>query len=271
MANALIGSSGFVGSTLLRQTGFDALYRSTNIAEIDGRRFDTVVCAAAPAQKWIANREPEADRRNIDALTGHLDTLQCRRFVLVSTVDVFREPEGVDEDSPADDSALHAYGLHRRLLERFCQQRFEQCLVVRLPGLVGPGLRKNALFDLLNDNNLHAIDARGVFQFYPMVNLWADLLRALEAGLPLVHLAGEPVSVAEVAREAFGRAFDNQLPNPPARYDLRSRHAGVFGGQGAYAYSRRETLLAIRAYAQSEPRSLPAVAPAPAAAEGTAR
>jgi hypothetical protein len=268
MANALIGASGFVGSTLLRQTGFEALYRSTNIAEIDGRSFDTVVCAAAPAQKWMANRDPAADRRNIDALIGHLDTLSCRRFVLVSTVDVFGAPEGVDEDSLADERTLHPYGLHRRLLERFCAQRFERCLVLRLPGLVGPGLRKNVLFDFLNDNNLDGIDARGVFQFYPMVNLWADLQRAVDSGLPLLHLAGQPVSVAEVAREAFGLDFDNQLADPPARYDLRSRHAALFGGQGPYAYSRRETLLAIRAYAQSEPRRPPAGAsPAP----GTAR
>jgi nucleoside-diphosphate-sugar epimerase len=258
MAHALIGSSGFVGSTLLRQTRFDALYRSTNIADIDGRSFDTIVCAAAPAQKWLANREPAADRRNIDALIARLDKVQCRRFVLVSTVDVFKWPVGVDEDSPVDEEGLHAYGLHRRLLERFCAERFPGCLVVRLPGLVGPGLRKNAIFDFLNDNNLPAIDARGVFQFYPMVNLWTDLGLALEAGLPLVHLASEPVTVADVAREAFGREFDNRLSHPPARYDLRSRHAAVFGGQGAYAYSRRETLLAVRAYAQSEPRTLPA-------------
>jgi nucleoside-diphosphate-sugar epimerase len=272
MANALIGASGFVGSTLLRQARFDALYRSTNIAEIDGHGFDTVVCAAAPAQKWIANREPEADRRNIDTLIGHLDTLQCRRFVLVSTVDVFGVPVSVDEDSPVDETGLHAYGLHRRLLERYCAQRFQQCLIVRLPGLVGPGLRKNVLFDLLNDNNLQAIDARGVFQFYPMVNLWTDLRRALDAGLPLVHLAGEPLGVADVAREAFGRDFDNQLASQPARYDLRSRHAALFGGQGGgqgpYAYSRRETLLAIRAYAQSEPRRPP---PAAGSTAGAAR
>ena len=31
--------------------------------------------------------------------------------------------------------------------------------------------------------------------------------------------------------------------------------AALFGGCGRYQYSRRETLLAIRAYAQSEPRS----------------
>ena len=60
MKNALIGFSGFVGSTLLKQASFNTLYRSTTISDIRGGHFDTVVCAAAPAQKWIANREPVA-------------------------------------------------------------------------------------------------------------------------------------------------------------------------------------------------------------------
>jgi nucleoside-diphosphate-sugar epimerase len=255
MTRALIGASGYVGTTLQRQAPFDALYRSTTIGAIAGRDFELAVCAAAPAQKWIANREPAADARNIDALMDHLRSFTCRRFVLISTVDVFREPVGVDEASTVDEHGLHAYGLNRRRLERFCAGHFAQCLIVRLPGLVGPGLRKNAIYDFLNDNNVAAIDSRAVFQFYPMVNLWADLQLALTAGLDLVHLAAEPVSVAEVASEGFGRRFENAVAASPARYDLRSRHAAVFGGQGAYAYSRRESLLAIRAYAQSEPRA----------------
>ena len=65
MDNALIGFSGFVGSTLLKQTHFSALYRSTNIHEIENRKFDVVVCAGAPAQKWIANRDPAVDRKSV--------------------------------------------------------------------------------------------------------------------------------------------------------------------------------------------------------------
>jgi nucleoside-diphosphate-sugar epimerase len=256
VGNALIGFSGFVGGTLLKQAPFDGLYRSTNIHEIEGREFDLVVCAGAPAQKWIANREPEADRAKIEALIAHLKTVRCKTFVLVSTVDVFKSPLGVDEDSPVDEEGLHAYGLHRRLLEKAVQQHFANHLVVRLPGLVGPGLRKNVIFDFLNANNLHAIESRGVFQFYPMVNAWYDIRRALDAGLRLVHLTAEPVSVSEVSRQGFGRAFDQQLAGTPAKYDMRSKHAALFGGQGAYQYSARETLQAVRAYAQSEPVTL---------------
>lgn len=250
--NALIGYSGFVGSTLLMQAHFSALFRSTNIHEIENREFDLVVCAGAPAQKWIANRDPADDRKKIDSLINHLQTIKCKKFILISTVDVFKEPIGVDESTPVDESDLHAYGLHRRLLEKFVEKYFPNYLIVRLPGLVGPGLRKNVIFDFVNNNNLHAIESRGVFQFYPMINLWYDIQIALKAGLSLVHLTAEPISVADVSLQGFGRPFTQTLKNPPARYDMQTRHAQIFGSLGQYQYSARETIQAIRAYAQSE-------------------
>jgi hypothetical protein len=253
--DALIGFTGFVGSTLLRQRNFGHLYRSSNIAESGGRSFGLVVCAGAPAQKWIANRDPHGDARNIDALIGHLRGIRCETLVLISTVDVFASPVAVSEYSSVDTQGLHAYGSNRRRLEEAVGELFPRHLVVRLPGLVGPGLRKNVIYDLHNDNNLGAIDSRGVFQYYPMVNLWADLQMALQASLPLVHLTAEPLSVEEVAWGGFGRKFEQPGPGASARYDLRTQHAALFGGHGAYQYSRREALLAIRAYAQSEPKA----------------
>jgi dTDP-4-dehydrorhamnose reductase len=256
MKNCLIGFSGFVGSTIAKQAVFESVYRSTTIGDIEGHSFNTIVCAGAPAQKWIANREPEADRQKIEGLIAHLKTIQCNTFILISTVDVFSTVMGVDEDTPVDESGLHAYGLHRRLLEKFVESHFPNHLIVRLPGLVGPGLRKNVIFDFLNDNNLQAIDSRGVFQFYPMVNLWYDIQTALNAGLKLVHLTAEPISVADVSQRGFGRPFTNALANPAATYDMQTKYAHVFGAAGRYQYSARETLQAVRAYAQSEPLTI---------------
>ncbi|CAB3637613.1 NAD-dependent epimerase/dehydratase family protein [Paraburkholderia rhynchosiae] len=260
MNDALIGYTGFVGSTLLKQKHFDARFRSTNISDIRGQSFDLVLGAGAPAQKWIANAEPESDREKIEGLIEHLSAVQCGTFVLISTVDVFRQPIGVDESTPVDEEGLHAYGLHRRLLEKFVEKNFARHLIVRLPGLVGPGLRKNVIFDLLNDNNLHTIDSRGSFQFYPMVNLWADIQTALAGGLKLVHLTAEPISVAELAEQGFGKRFEQATQAQPANYDFRTKHAALFGASGPYQYSRRETIQAVRSYAQSERRTLPAAA-----------
>ena len=229
------------------------MHRSANIQDIGGQAFGTVVCAAAPAKKWIANLDPISDRQNIESLINHLKRMTCQTFLLISTVDVFKCPIGVDEDTLVDEEGLHAYGLHRRQLEKFVESHFHNHLIVRLPGLVGPGLRKNVIFDILNDNNLHAIDSRGVFQFYPMVNLWWDIQTALHAGLKLVHLTAEPISLAEVSEQGFGRPLDQTQANIPVAYDLRTRHAALFGGTGNYQYSQRESIQAVRAYAQSEP------------------
>ncbi|SEJ41871.1 NAD(P)-dependent oxidoreductase [Achromobacter sp. NFACC18-2] len=253
MNNALIGYSGFVGSTLLKQASFASLYRSNNIGDIEMKSFDMVACAGAPAQKWIANRDPEADLKQIEELIARLETVRCKTFVLISTVDVFKEPVAVNEETPVDESGLHPYGFHRRLLEKYVESQFSSHLIVRLPGLVGPGLRKNVIYDLLNSNNLHLIESRGVFQFYPMVNLWYDIQIALQAGLKLIHLTAAPISVAEASKQGFGKTFDNQLPGVPASYDMRTIHAQAFEGDGPYQYSACDTIQAIRSYAQSEP------------------
>jgi hypothetical protein len=256
MMNALIGFSGFVGSTILKQTCFESLYRSTNIHDIEGRVFDTVLCAGAPAQKWMANLEPEADLLKIDSLIKQLKTIKCKNFILISTVDVFHSPLGVDENTSVDTNNLNSYGLHRRILEQFVESHFERHLIVRLPGLVGPGLRKNIIFDFLNNNNVQAIDSRGLFQFYPMVNLWIDIQKALSEKLRLVHLTSAPISVADVSEFGFGRIFDNKISSSPAAYDFRTSYAPIFGGTENYQYSYREILQAIRCYAQSEQKTI---------------
>ncbi|QNA88520.1 pyridine nucleotide transhydrogenase [Massilia sp. Dwa41.01b] len=248
--NALIGHTGFVGSTLMAQADFPALYRSTNIDEIRGRSFDTVVCAGAPGVKWKANASPAQDKAAIDSLMRCLDQVACRRLILISTVDVFADPVGVDETSPVIDAGLQPYGLHRRQLEQFVAARFHNALTVRLPGLVGAGLRKNVIFDLKHGNNLAQIDPRGVFQFYPMMNLWKDIAIASDAGLRLVHLTAEPISVEEIALEGFGVRLPSKTEGEAARYDFRTRHAALFGTSGAYQYDKAATLAAVRDYAR---------------------
>ena len=49
--------------------------------------------------------------------------------------------------------------------------------------------------------------------------------------------------------------INKPVANAPARYDMRTRYAALFGGAGDYQYSWRESIQAIRAYAQSEPRT----------------
>ena len=254
--NLLIGSSGYVGSTLRAQTHFDFLYNSHNIASIKKEIDGVVVCAGAPAKKWIANKNPSADLKNIKKLITYIKSVRCVTFILISTIDVFKIPNNVDENSHVDENGLIPYGMHRRMLENFVKNNFKNHLIVRLPGLVGPKLRKNIIFDFLNNNNLDQIDSRGMYQFYPMVNLWRDIQIALKEKINLIHLTAEPITVADVSKFGFNKIFNHILSSSPINYDMKTLYAKLFGAKGNYQYSRDETIQAIRAYAQSEPKNL---------------
>lgn len=250
MTTALIGSTGFVGSTLLREASFDATYHSPDIAEIEGRRFDLAVCAAAPAAKWKANREPEADLANLERLMGHLGRAKIDRLVLISTIDVYPSPIGVDESSPIESGAGGAYGANRLRLEEFARERF-RASVIRLPGLFGQGLRKNAIYDLLNDNCLDALQPLSAFQFYDMSLLWRDTQRVLDAGIDLVNFATEPVVLGDVARQLFGRELPPHA-SQPVRYDFRTRHGAGWGRTDGYLQGKAEVMARLRAFVEAE-------------------
>jgi nucleoside-diphosphate-sugar epimerase len=252
MSRALIGATGFVGSNLLRSETFDDLYDSTNIESIRGRRYELVVCAGARAEKWRINAEPERDAAELERLRAALAAVEAERLLLVSTVDVYPEPAGVDEESPIDAAALAPYGLHRLELERWCESRFDT-LVVRLPGLFGPGLKKNLVYDLLHDHRVEAVNPEGRFQLYEVRGLWAAAETAWQAGLRLLNVTAEPVSAGEVAREVFGRTLP-PLAGEAARYDVRSRHTELFGGHDGYLFGRDETLAALARFVAEERR-----------------
>ena len=262
MADALVGSTGFVGSNLLRQHDFRDCYHSRNIEEIAERSYDLIVCSGMPAAKWIANGEPEADRANMLRLLENLRRARAERFVLISTIDVYPDPAGVDEDSPI----RHFRPPRLRdppLPARAGPEHFESLLILRLPALFGDGLKKNAVYDLLHDNQVEKIDRDAVFQWYDVGDLWADAERCLGLGLPLVNVATEPASMAEVARSAFGLEFDNRPETPPARHDFRTKHDAALGGAGGYLQDRATVLEKLAAYVRRDAGGEPPDEPGP--------
>ncbi len=249
----LIGYTGFVGSNLLRQGSFDKLINSSNFMEMKGCHYDRIVCAGISAVKWKANRDPEGDWEKISALMSVLETVTADSFVLISTIDVYPSSRGADERSDCHTVGHHAYGTHRLAFEDFCRNRFPRTLVVRLPALFGPGLKKNVIFDLLHDNCLEMINPESSFQYYNLENLSADIKRAEDAGLDLVNLFTEPIATREIIDRFFaGKVVGGEKMSPVAVYDLKTRHANLRGLSGDYMYSHDEVLLDIGRFVDGE-------------------
>jgi hypothetical protein len=253
MANTLIGYTGFVGGVLSLQPGFDDLFRSTNIGEIAGREYDLLVCAGAPAAKWKANQRPEEDLANLRTLMASLSAARAKNAVLISTVDVYPDPQCVYEDAVIDPALGNAYGRHRLLLEQFFAEHFASSYIVRLPGLFGRGLKKNFIFDLVrNPASLSMTHCDSVFQFYNIERIWNDIQALIVSGVRLCNLATPPVSAKRVASDCFGFSFDNITDAGPVRYDIRTHHASVFGRSGDYISSLDEILRQIADFATGE-------------------
>lgn len=253
MKSGLIGYTGFVGGNLAKQYKFSELYNSKNINEIDNQSFDLVVCAGARAEKWRINLEPEKDLDEISSLIEHLKTIKTEKFVLISTVDVYKNPSNVNEDSELEFDGLHGYGLNRLHLEKFVQENFN-ATIIRLPGLFATGLKKNIIYDFLNNNNLEKIHFAGSYQYYNLDYLWKDINLALDNDLKTVNIATEPVLTSEIATRCFGyEKFDNAPDGVIAgSYDMHSKYASIFGGKGNYLYTKQHELDDIKKLVISE-------------------
>lgn len=250
-ARALIGHTGFVGSNLLAQGSYQATFNSRSIPDISGRSFEEIVCAGVSAVKWWANRNPEADWQAIESLMGHLQSVTAGRFVLISTVDVYGDPVGVSEqDVPARDG-LHAYGRNRLQLEDFVADRFANHQIVRLPGLFGPGLKKNVIFDLVHDNQLELINPEARFQWYPVARLQHDLDALAGADLRLINIVTEPFATGVIQQRFFPEMRIGAKAGPAGLYDVRTQYGSLLGGDGVYHMRADAVLVALADYLRS--------------------
>lgn len=249
---ALIGSSGFVGGTLDRQFSFDLKYRRSNVEELVADRPATVVCAGAPAAKWQANQEPEADLENLYRLMKVLSAGSIERLILISTVDIYPSPTDVDELTPIAPAANHAYGRNRYYLEMFARETCDDTTIVRLPALFGTGLKKNFIFDLLHQRDEQFTHRDSSFQFYDLSRLWQDIETAIEARISLVNFATEPVAARKVASHVFGVDYTYETAAAPVRYDIRTVHSSAYGRDDGYIRSADEVISDLQAFVAGE-------------------
>lgn len=242
MKKALIGFTGFIGNNLLRQTEFEYIYNRNNIIDAQNEEFDLVVCAAPSAEKWRANKEPERDLDAINNLINSFKTINTKQFILISTVDVYMNPINVYEDTPIELIGLHPYGKNRYFMEEFIRHNFKNHLIIRLPALFGHGLKKNFLYDLLNDNCLDWTDCDSEFQFYNLAHLWHDMNIAINNSVKTINITSEPISANELAIYCFNLNFRNKTEKPPVKYNVKSKHDYLFSGVNGYMY-RKEIII----------------------------
>ena len=149
MKTTLVGYTGFVGGNLAASHRFEQMYNSKNISDAFSQQNGLVIYAGVRAEKFLANSDPDADRAVIENAISNIERMKPERLVLISTADVYKTPDAVDENTKIETEGLHAYGRNRYKLEKWVSENCPDSLIVRLPGLYGAGLKKNFIYDMI--------------------------------------------------------------------------------------------------------------------------
>lgn len=250
MNTILIGSTGFVGSNLQTQMKFDALLSSRNIAEFKGVQVDLAIVAAGDARKWYANQHPTLDQQHIQQVINDICSININRVVHFSTVDVYASKAG-DEDELARQISSDAYGGNRHRMERALVDRFKNVTTIRLPGLYGPGLKKNLIYDLSQGRDLNGFNPNSAFQWFDLLDLSKILEFVDRTGIQDLNVCAEPLTVSELLTALGLQKTLSSTAAQLIRYDIRTKHTNAYGKSGNYLYSKDESIAGIKRFLQA--------------------
>ena len=147
---ALVGQSGSVGNSICACGGIDRCFDSDNVKEAYGLKPDLLIYAGL-GETWELNSlAPAAYIERIIQSEKDIWQIEPKHVVLISTIDVFRTTEGVDENTVVDITKLHPFGHNRYLLEEWTRDYDPEALIIRLPVPFGERVRGNFIFDMID-------------------------------------------------------------------------------------------------------------------------
>ena len=192
----ILGGKGFIGSAFVRfceKAGIDYdCIDLDNYEEFKGRDCDILINVAGNSKKYLSNERPVEDFRfSLEALLSSFFDFSFGKYIYLSSIDVYtdhEDPASNREDSIIDIEKISNYGFHKYLGERMVEHYLSDWLIIRLGGVLGPGLKKNPVFDLIHDVPLR-VDVKSEYQY-----LTTDYLAELVFGL--------------IKREKWGEIFN---------------------------------------------------------------
>jgi nucleoside-diphosphate-sugar epimerase len=186
----ILGGRGVVGSAFARLC--EARGKSFTVVDLDnyeamrGHGCDVIVNANGNSRKLLASREPLTDfDASVRSVRASLADFEFRRYVHVSSCDVYPDcssPETTREDVAPDPARQGPYGFHKYLAEQCVRHGAAEWLILRFGGFIGPGLKKNAIHDILRGGPLY-LDPASELQFLHTARAAEIVFHLMDGGI----------------------------------------------------------------------------------------
>lgn len=245
----IIGGRGFVGSGYARYCRARGLPHQIitreNYQRFAGTSCDVLINANGNSRKYLADRDPVAEfDQSVRSVAVSLSAFKTGLYVLISTGDVYDDPSGPDttsEDRDLDLGRMSRYGLHKSLAERLLMGAHPEWLVVRAGGFVGPGIKKNAVFDILSNAKIW-LSPDSELQFIHTDHAAALIMGIVEqrgAGRQIVNLGARGTVRLGDLHASIGSTAVFDPAAPTVRYELSLARLAALS-PAAIPYSRDE-------------------------------
>lgn len=235
--NIIIGE-GYIGKFIKKKFNIKKTYNSKNLKIIENKKFNYIYLAAPGSKKYLANRFPKKDKKNILRLISILKKVECKKIICLSTTDTYSNLNSF-ELSRIKKKRLSSYGLHRLILTEFIKKKFKNYLIIKLPSLFGAKNKKGFFKDLFKYKVIKHYNSSTRLQWYYLPNLFKDIknLNKIYSGVPkVVNLISEPISCSEINKKLkFNKKFLDKVD--VIKYNIKTKLK-----KNKYFYSKKRIL-----------------------------
>lgn len=185
----ILGGKGFVGSAFVRycqdkKIPHEVIDRK-NYDSYKGKQCDILINANGNSSKVLASKNPMEDfEATVQSTRKSLLDIVFKKYVLVSSCDVYpdlAEPAKNSEEVKIDVTRQSTYGSHKYQAEESVRNGAKDWLIVRLGGMVGVGLKKNPIFDIINGGPLW-VDPQSELQYMNTDDVAKTVFKLIDNG-----------------------------------------------------------------------------------------
>ena len=157
MKIGLVGSNGFLGQAILSKLDSAnevvRFQRGGKLSTLDG--CEVLINANGNSSKVLAENDPQGDFEANTKLTLELSLIAARNGALLVHFSSGEASLEIDAKNQSMDVTkaflqLSNYGLSKAIGEILVQRYAKKWIIVRPSGLIGPGMKKGPIFDVIN-------------------------------------------------------------------------------------------------------------------------